>query len=201
MKPIIISKKVLWEGRFLKSIQINYKNSKGKIIEWEAFQRKKIDGIVATVAFTKSKEVILVKQYRPPIDKYVIEFPAGLNDKKETFEETAKRELLEETGYKANIMLPLIVGPLSSGTEIDVLKVYLALDVIDTGKQYLDEVEDNIEVLKLPMDNFYNCLFQFKTEDTYIDLKVPGLFEIAVRKLKKFCESIPENKNIKDKKF
>ena len=44
-------------------------------------------------------EIILQKQYRPPIDKVVIEVPAGLVDAGETAEEAAVRELKEETGY------------------------------------------------------------------------------------------------------
>lgn len=44
-------------------------------------------------------EIILQKQYRPPIDKVVIEVPAGLVDVGETAEQAAVRELKEETGY------------------------------------------------------------------------------------------------------
>ena len=44
-------------------------------------------------------EIILQKQYRPPIDKVVIEGPAGLIDAGETAEHAALRELKEETGY------------------------------------------------------------------------------------------------------
>lgn len=44
-------------------------------------------------------DIVLQKQYRPPLGKRVIEFPAGLVDKGETPEETAVRELREETGY------------------------------------------------------------------------------------------------------
>jgi 8-oxo-dGTP pyrophosphatase MutT (NUDIX family) len=44
-------------------------------------------------------EIVLQKQYRPPIDKVVIEIPAGLVDAGESAEQAAVRELKEETGY------------------------------------------------------------------------------------------------------
>lgn len=44
---------------------------------------------------------IIIEQFRPPVDAYVIELPAGLIDPEETVESTAFRELEEETGYKA----------------------------------------------------------------------------------------------------
>ena len=80
---------------------------------------------------TDDKEVLLIRQFRPPVNGYVIEFPAGLNDKGDTLEEAAKRELLEETGYSAREMIFLTEGPMSSGASGEILTVFLAkgLDV------------------------------------------------------------------------
>jgi 8-oxo-dGTP pyrophosphatase MutT (NUDIX family) len=49
-------------------------------------------------------EIVLQKQYRPPLDKIVIELPAGLIDEGETAEQAAVRELKEETGYVAEVL-------------------------------------------------------------------------------------------------
>ena len=61
-----------------------------------------------------------MEQYRPPVDKYVIELPAGLaGDQKENrgeaLESAARRELLEETGYQAAKMEQLVWGASSAG--------------------------------------------------------------------------------------
>lgn len=56
-------------------------------------------GIFAIVSKPSGPEILLQKQYRPPIDKVVIEVPAGLIDEGETPRECAVRELKEETGF------------------------------------------------------------------------------------------------------
>ena len=182
MKPEIIETKPLWEGRYLRSILINYRNSKGDIIPWEAFQRVGVKGIVAVVPFTRDNEVILIKQFRPPVNGFVIEFPAGLNDRDEPLEEVARRELLEETGYRADSLEVIAEGPLSSGASTEILTVYLANHVVHTGKQRLDNVED-IAVIRLPSEGFYENFMSLQGDDTYLDLKIPGLYELARRRL------------------
>lgn len=55
-------------------------------------------------------EIILQKQFRPPVDKITIEVPAGLVDEGETAEQAAVRELKEETGYmgQATMTTPIM---------------------------------------------------------------------------------------------
>ena len=61
----------------------------------------KVDGVGIVTILSKSTgpELVLQKQFRPPINQVVIEVPAGLIDAGETPQECAVRELKEETGY------------------------------------------------------------------------------------------------------
>jgi len=61
-------------------------------------------GIVAILEKQGGPELLLQKQYRPPIDKICIEVPAGLVDAGETAETCAVRELKEETGYVGKVL-------------------------------------------------------------------------------------------------
>ena len=59
---------------------------------------------VSVVALTEKAELLLVRQYRPAVEKYTLELPCGNVEGKETPEEAARRELVEETGYEARSM-------------------------------------------------------------------------------------------------
>ena len=61
-------------------------------------------GIVAILDKSSGPELVLQKQFRPPIGKVCIEVPAGLIDEGETPEECALRELREETGYMGEVV-------------------------------------------------------------------------------------------------
>ncbi len=64
-------------------------------------------GAVAVVAVTRAGELVLVRQYRHAARRHLLEIPAGTREPGERPEETALRELREETGYKAESLHPL----------------------------------------------------------------------------------------------
>ena len=190
----ILEKKTVWEGRFLRSIITKYIDSFGLVREWESFERINCKGIVAIVPVTDDKEVLLIRQFRPPVNGYVIEFPAGLNDKGDTLEEAARRELLEETGYSAKEIIYLTEGSMSSGASGEILTVFLAKGLAlnplnqvqgqgqGQGIGERDETED-IEVLKVPINELDYKLSALRSEGNYIDLKIYGLMELAKKYL------------------
>src|SRR5881392_1478257 len=103
---------------------------------WEYVERKKGKEAVAVVALTTDDEVILVEQYRRPVDARVIEWPAGLigDEDDKNAAETAKKELEEETGFRCERMERLTVGPTSPGITSETVSFYRAYGLEHVGK-------------------------------------------------------------------
>jgi len=70
----------------------------------EPWYSLRIPDYCAIVAITADQRVLLVRQYRPAVERYTLELPAGLVDPGEIPDSSARRELLEETGYEAGEM-------------------------------------------------------------------------------------------------
>ena len=68
----------------------------------------------AIVALTEEGYILLVRQYRPALERYTVELPSGIVDPGEDPGETARRELLEETGYAADAVE--VLGPMEPDT-------------------------------------------------------------------------------------
>jgi ADP-ribose pyrophosphatase len=184
----IIDKKIVWQGRYLRSLIITYRDRFGNTKNWEAVERTNCSGIVVVVPVTVEKEFLLIRQFRPVVNNFVIEFPAGLNDKMEPLDVVARRELIEETGYDSNEIVYLAEGPVSSGMSSEILTVFLAKDTrpapYNMKEKYPADESEDIEVLKTPISKVYKVLESRKKDGDYIDLKVYGLIEIAKKRLK-----------------
>lgn len=99
------------------------------------------NGGAVILAITDDKHIILVRQFRKPIEEVILELPAGKIDPGETPADTAARELKEETGYKAaSIQLLQKFWP-SPGYSNEVLYIYLA-QYLESGDPEPDDTED-----------------------------------------------------------
>lgn len=110
---------VLGEGKFLRLIREN---------KWEWVQRTKASGVVYIAAMTHAKKVILIEQFRPPLNAKVIELPAGLAGDGEDVESlalAAQRELLEETGYECKTLTEMGTGPSSAGLTSETVTLFV----------------------------------------------------------------------------
>jgi ADP-ribose pyrophosphatase len=179
----IISKKTVWTGKFMSAVEITYRDARGHVRTWEALERVGIGGIVVMVAVTPSGNVILERQFRPPMGRDVLELPAGLVEPGESMEVAAKRELIEETGWAAGKLDFLAEGPISTGASTETLRAYLCTGLKHVGKNGGDDNEI-IEVIEVPIGSAQEYLRDAQAKGLLVDLKVFGLVELARRALK-----------------
>lgn len=97
-------------------------------------------GAVAVVAIREDKTVVMVRQYRHPAGKILLEIPAGKLDEGENPDACAVRELEEETGYKAAVIRKLATVYTTPGFTDELMHIYAA-EGLSQSKQNMDEDE------------------------------------------------------------
>lgn len=90
--------KKMFDGRLLKLYVERRKLPNGNTVQLEVIRHP---GAVLVAPFLNKDKIILIRQYRPVINSYIWELPAGTFHKGESPLECAERELIEEIGYKA----------------------------------------------------------------------------------------------------
>lgn len=121
---------------------------------WEFVSRSNAIGVVVLIAVTSAQEIVLVEQYRKPVQSSVIELPAGLvgdhADPDESVLDAAARELEEETGYAASQLELLMACPSSAGMSDEVISFVLATGLKRVGPGGGDDSE-SIQVHVVPL--------------------------------------------------
>lgn len=142
-----MTKKVVYEGKFLRVVEVD---------NWEYVERttgKDVAYIIPILVEDNKPYLIFIKEWRIPVQKYVIGFPAGLVgdvNSGEDIEVAASRELTEETGYEAGRMQLVCSGPPSAGLSDETIHFYIADKLTKVGDGGGDDTE-NITVFKVPL--------------------------------------------------
>ncbi len=108
-------------------------------------------GAAVLLPVTNDGRVVLVRQFRYAAGEFLLEAPAGTIDPGERPEETASRELVEETGYFAKRLEKLVEFYPSPGILEEKMYLFAATD-LEARTQSLDE-DESLEVVELPWDD------------------------------------------------
>ncbi|WP_206433230.1 NUDIX hydrolase [Sphingomonas sp. S-NIH.Pt15_0812] len=160
-----------WEGRFLTVRQQG---------SWEYAERKGEIGAAVIVALD-GEDIILVEQYRIPVGKRCLELPAGLvgdESAGESTAEAARRELEEETGYRADRVEDLGLFYSSPGMTSESFTVVRATGLARIGDGG-GSPEEDITVHRVPLASVPGFLREKRAEGLGIDAKILLLLDLA----------------------
>ncbi|XHG03889.1 hypothetical protein AWENTII_007176 [Aspergillus wentii] len=169
------------EARWKRLVKTTFSDPNGVERTWESAGRQTrpadslVDGVGIVTILNKATgpELLLEKQYRPSIDKEVIEIPAGMIDAGETVEDCAVRELKEETGYVgvAQQTSTIISGFCNTNFNL----VYIHVDMSHPDNQNpKPQLEDSefIECFSVPLTSLCTELKRLDGEGYAIDARV-----------------------------
>jgi 8-oxo-dGTP pyrophosphatase MutT (NUDIX family) len=177
-----ISEKMVYKGQWLSVHESVYETKKGEFITWESIRRtKSATGVVVLAQLIPSKRIVLIKQFRPAAQGYVLGLPAGL-----AFGDPnhALVELKEETGYTGKIVA---VSPvLKTGSTItneNGIIVSIQIDEHDplnqNPEQELEPGED-IEVCLVAKEGAVDFIKSEQAQGTHISSSLWYMFGVVL---------------------
>lgn len=108
-------------------------------------------GAVAVIALNPNNELVLVEQYRKPMEKSIIEIPAGKLEKGEDPKESALRELEEETGYTTENLEYVLSFYTSPGFSDEIVHLYFSDQLEKMEKQAAGDDDEFVELLEVEL--------------------------------------------------
>ncbi|POS87858.1 hypothetical protein EPUL_000217, partial [Erysiphe pulchra] len=176
-------------AKWIQLMLTTYKDPLGTERTWEYAERQtrpkssSVDavGIVAILDLPTGPEIVLQKQFRPPVNAVCIEIPAGLVDEGETPEQAAIRELKEETGYVGEISIStsiMLNDPGFCNTNLKMIHMTVNMDN-PKNKNPEPDLEENefIEVFTLPLKKLFSQCEIWEKEGFALDARVATLAE------------------------
>ena len=160
LKETKLSSEIIFQGRLLdvRKDEVLLPNGKTSTREWINHP-----GAVCIIPILPNGKIALIRQYRYPVQSEMIELPAGKLDKGEKPEKCAKRELIEEIGYRSNKLTFLSHIHPAIGFANEKMWIFLAEDLEKTESK-LDE-DEFIELIPTNLENALEMIWSGKITD------------------------------------
>ena len=157
-----IKRELVHKGTILDIYKDTMKLPNGKTEEWDFVSHRK--GAAAVVAVREDGKLLMVRQYRPSLERETLEIPAGARDSvTEDTKVTAARELEEETGYHSKDIDFLLALKTTVAFCDEFVDIYLARNLVKT-EQNLDDAED-IAVEAWDIDELCELIYKGRIQD------------------------------------
>ncbi|KAK6086136.1 NUDIX domain-containing protein [Seiridium cupressi] len=180
-EPVInkLSELPIDQAKWITLKKIEFTDQMGKDRTWEVATRKTrgkagVDAVaMGNILLHPSKppSTLIVIQYRPPLDAYTVEWPAGLIDADETAEQAAVREFKEETGYDCRVLSISPVqaaDPGMSNANMQMAMVEVQLEEGDEEPEQRLEDGEHIQRVVIPLSEFYDRLVEYSEQERMI---------------------------------
>ncbi|WP_144460304.1 NUDIX domain-containing protein [Siminovitchia fortis] len=150
-----VSTETIFEGKII-SVQVDeVELPNGKLSKREIVRHP---GAVALIALTDENKIVMVEQYRKPLERSLLEIPAGKLEPGEKPAATAERELEEETGYRAGKMEYISSFYTSPGFADEIIHLYLATGLEKVENPADGDEDEFVELFELTLEEALECM-------------------------------------------
>jgi|DewCreStandDraft_4_1066084.scaffolds.fasta_scaffold37395_4 ADP-ribose pyrophosphatase len=158
---MLIKRNKIFEGRIIKLyediIKIKNKNLTRELVVHPG------SVVIIPVLNEKTKDIVLIKQFRYAVNKNIFELPAGTLEKNENPLICAKRELQEETGYKAKFFKKITEIFPSPGIMTEKMHLFIAKNLMKSKQNFDDD--EKIKTIIINLDKVVKMIIEGKIND------------------------------------
>jgi len=154
-KPEILNTAEIAQTRYFRVEEVDLKFSNGEQRTYERLSNKS-QGAVLIIAFATADTILMIREYAVGMERYELTLPKGKIDPGEDIISAANRELIEETGYRADNLTHLHSLSLASGYSTHFTHIVLAENLQPASAEG-DEPEP-LEVIPWRFDNIHQLL-------------------------------------------